>query len=545
MEREIRAEEKRCPPAFKVVRTYSNANARFTTYFDTYKVYVYGHADPVAVFKKALDMTVEARLLDPGDKIRIIVSHPSWAHPFSTKLITITDDGQFFYTLLKLVLGYVEYKEVPLNEVTIEVQSTRIPRGKGPLTITKDNTGRERCIITVKNTDTICLARAIVTAHANLNKGKWTESQIKNGFNDSRALQRAEALKLHEYASVPISDHGNTLEDINTFAKHLGVQINVVDTCYFNEIIHTANPSSNNIIYLHKDKNHYDVITSMPAFLSQNYYCHTCKKGYTRRDKHKCPDKCMSCFKAGKHTGDNIVCDKCNRVFFGEPCYKEHLRNRSKGVERDVVFELVKKCLVCHRTVSDLKRHECGYTTCNNCGKYCDPKTHKCYMLPVETKGGACTRGKTQCTVKKKDWCLCCKTHTTNYMFYDFETQQDTGTHIVNYVNAQDFGENEFTFNTVTDFCKFVFNDEHEGYTFIAHNAKSFDAQFILKYCVDNTIKPFCIYNGTKIMFMAIKEFNIRFIDSINLRCVRNVPKNVWVNRIAKRLFYTFVQYSG
>ena len=29
-------------PTFNVVRTYSNANARFTTYFDTYKVYVYG-----------------------------------------------------------------------------------------------------------------------------------------------------------------------------------------------------------------------------------------------------------------------------------------------------------------------------------------------------------------------------------------------------------------------------------------------------------------------------------------------------------------------
>ena len=268
--KEIRAEEKRPPPAFKVVRTYSNANARFTTYFDTYKVYVYGHADPVAVFK---------RQLDPGDKIRIIVSHPSWAHPFSTKLIAITNDGQFFYTLLKLVLGYVEYKEVPLNEVTIEVQSTRIPCGKGRLTITKDNTYRKRCIITVKNTDTVCLARAIVTAHANLNKDKWTKSQISNGFNKSRVLQETEALKLHEDAGVLISDHGNTLEDVNTFANHLGVQINVVDTDYFNEIVPTANPDSSSIIYLHKDKNHYDVITSMPAFLAKDYYCHTCKKG--------------------------------------------------------------------------------------------------------------------------------------------------------------------------------------------------------------------------------------------------------------------------
>ena len=123
-----------------------------------------------------MDMTVEERGLKPGDKIRIIVSHPSWPNPFSTKLITITDDELFFYTLLKSVLGYVEYKEVPLDEVKVEIQSTKIPQGKGRLTITKDNTGCKRCMITVRNTDTICLARAIVTAFANVNKDKWTKS---------------------------------------------------------------------------------------------------------------------------------------------------------------------------------------------------------------------------------------------------------------------------------------------------------------------------------------------------------------------------------
>ena len=118
-------------PTFNVVRTYSNSNAKFTTYFDTYKIYLYGCVDPVVVFKRAMDMTVETRGLRPVDKIRVIVSHPSWAHPFSAKLVTITDDVQFFYTLSKAVLEYVEYKAVPLNEVTVEVQSTRIPRGKG------------------------------------------------------------------------------------------------------------------------------------------------------------------------------------------------------------------------------------------------------------------------------------------------------------------------------------------------------------------------------------------------------------------------------
>ena len=345
--KEIRANERRIRTLipFEVVRTFTNANARFTAYFDSYKVYVYGPVDPVAVFQKVIDLTINYRRLVDGDKIRIIVSHPSWARPSSTKLISITNDDQFLYTLLKAVLEYAEYKEVPLSEVTIEVQSTKIPRGQGRhIKITKDNTGRKRCIITVKNTDTICLARAIVTAHANLNKDQWTKSQIKNGFNDSRLLQKTEALKLHEDAGVPISDHGNTLEDINMFAKHLDIQINVIDTDYFNKIIHTANPESTNIIYLHKNKNHYDVITSMPAFLSKDYYCHTCKKGDTHRDRHKCPDKCLACFKAEKHVGDNIVCKFCNRVFFGQKCYEEHLRNRSKGTKRDVVCEHVKKC---------------------------------------------------------------------------------------------------------------------------------------------------------------------------------------------------------
>ena len=339
---------------------------------------MYGRTDPVVVFKKAMDMTVKTRGLRPGDKKRVIVSHPSWPNPFSTKLITIMDDERFFYTLLKTVLEYVEYKAVPLHEVKVEIQSTKIPRGKGRIRITKDNTGRKKCIITIKKPDTMCLARAIVTAHANLNKDKWTISAVKNGFNKSRALQGTEALKLQEEASVPVSDHVSALEDVGTYAKHLGVQVNIVDADYFNGIIHTANSGAMEIIYLHKNKNHYDVIKSMPAFLSKKYYCHTCKSAYTRRDKNKCPNKCLACYKPEKHTGDIIVCDKCNRTFFGQKCCDEHLRNRSKGGKRDVVCELIQKCLECKRTVSDLKQHACGYATCSNCKKYCDLKTHEC-----------------------------------------------------------------------------------------------------------------------------------------------------------------------
>ena len=144
--------------------------------------------------------------------------------------------------------------------------------------------------------------------------------------------------------------------------------------------------------------------------------------------------------------------------------------------------------------------------------------------------------------LRPKYRCLCCKTYTHNYMFYDFETQQNTGTHIVNYVNVQDFEGNEWIFNTIDEFCNFVFQDKHKKYTFIAHNSKSFDAQFILKYCVENGIQPFCIYNGTKIMYMQIEVYKIRFIDSINFIQSRlaNFPKTFGLSEMKKGYFPHF-----
>ena len=212
-------------PPFEVIRVGSNSNAKFTTYFDSYTIKVNRYPiDPVNAFQKAIDITINERGLVTGDKIRLIVSHPTWAKPFSTKLLTIANDENFIYALIKSVLEFVEYKSVPLGELLVEVQSTKIPKGTGRLTVDADNVVNKTSVVCIKNDDTMCLARAIVVAHALLNPSKWTKSQIKNGFKASRKLQEDEARKLHEEAGVEISDHGNTVEDVDTFAKHLGVQ---------------------------------------------------------------------------------------------------------------------------------------------------------------------------------------------------------------------------------------------------------------------------------------------------------------------------------
>ena len=203
---------------------------------------------------------------------------------------------------LEQVIKILECRDIPFENCKIVVQSVKIPAGKGRLYLTKDTctVSRKICIITVKNNDTICLARAIVTVNANLKPEGWSKTQLHDGFNKSRKLQKKQALKLHEEAQVEINDYGNDLSNIETFAKHLGIEINIIDAEQFNSIVYAANKGSEDEIYLLKRRNHFDIIKSLTAFYDTPYYCYKCKKAYTKRDKHKCPSKCLSCFTYAK-----------------------------------------------------------------------------------------------------------------------------------------------------------------------------------------------------------------------------------------------------
>ena len=127
------------------------------------------------------------------------------------------------------------------------------------------------------------------------------------------------------------------------------------------------------------------MIKSLTAFYDTPYYCHECKKAYTKRDRHKCPSECLSCFtyaKDRKCEGKEITCEKCNKKFFGKRCFKNHLKNLSKVEGKtDIVCDTVKKCNDCSRIITGkyVNCRKCGYSECTNCGKYVG-KYHKCYL---------------------------------------------------------------------------------------------------------------------------------------------------------------------
>ena len=165
-------------------------------------------------------------------------------------------------------------------------------------------------------------------------------------------------------------------------------------------------------------------------------------------------------------------------------------------------------------------------------------------MKKVKAKGGNCMIFKMEScynddSIKKTDWCYPCRTYIEKYMFYDFEATQNTGTHTVNLSIAQDFEGKEYIHNSIEEFCKGFLNDKFKGYTFIAHNSKRYDCHFVLKWLIDQGIKPYCIYNGAKIMFMEIPKLSIRFIDSLNFLQIplKSFPKTFGMSELKKGYF--------
>ena len=474
------------------------------------------------IFQELVKTVKRRRKLSDNDMLRLVIQNEELPNAISTKFNKVEN---FKLGDLEIVINILEYRAIPIEKCKIVVQSVKIPTGKGRFYLTKDTVSRKDCIITVKNDDTICLARAIVTAHANLRPERWSNTQLKNGFNSSRKLQRLQAMKLHEDAHVEINDYGNDLSDIETFAKHLDIEINVIDAEQFINIIYTANKCSEDKIYLLKAKNHFDVIKSLTAFYDTPFYCHECKKAYTKRDKHKCPSKCLSCFtyaKDKKCEGNEIICEKCNRKFFGKRCFKNHLKNRSKASMKgegkqakltDIVCDTVKKCNDCLQIITGkyVNCHKCGYSECTNCGKYVG-KNHKCYLKKVKAKGGNCITGKKEpCknndSIKKTDWCYPCRTYTEKYIFYDFEATQNTGTHTVNLSVAQDFEGKEYIHNSIEEFCKGFLNDKFKGYNFIAHNSKGYDCHFILKWLIDQGINHIAYTMGQRLCSWRFQNY--------------------------------------
>ena len=290
--------------------------------------------------------------------------------------------------------------------------------------------------------------------------------------------------------------------------------------------------------------------------LGCSYYCEYCDKGYTNRGDHPCPDGCKACYSdIPCITEQKIKCVDCHRIFRSQSCFNNHKFIKSN--QKKSICQLVYSCEKCSgRIIGNKKNHVCpGERKCKFCKEIVGPN-HQCYIQKYE-KNKKCSESEDEQSQEEEE----SETSAPKFVFYDFESTQETGEHHVNFCVAQracDYcidlpsdeycpgcsplpGGREMIFkgpDTLSDFCTWVLGDDNKGVTCIAHNFGGYDGQFILRYILEHgTMKPDVIMNGNTIMRMTVGK--VTFLDSYLFLHMRlaNFPKTFGLTEMKKGYF--------
>lgn len=422
--------------------------------------------------------------------------------------------------------------------------------------LTYDNVSK-RSILTITNADNLCLPRSLVTARAHAERGEIRTGEMHRHWMSIRLsrgkLQKEKALELVRNAKIDIPNKGCSIKELELFQKYLandGIAVVVYEvetlghggeTLYdgtdyvmnlFNRVVHTLR-----ILY-YRRLQHFEPILNLRAAVGSRGFCVSCNIAYTRIGDHKCLRKCNRCMRqppCEMTARPRIKCDSCKRFFYNSDCFERHLKpitydNMNKRKNKRTVCDTLKICDKCSRFIAtdEKRKHDCNAAYCKTCKDFCHIN-HLCYIQPIK---------------QTKD-----NRPKIVFLFYDFETQQNTHIkgsdkmriHVPNLCVVQqvctyclDDDDND----DMTKLCQqcgireYVFDQDpvkqlvdlatkplhlFSRTICIAHNAKAFDAQFILRYFATNgdvNEMPSIILNGTNIIVMTIGHTT--FLDSLN-----------------------------
>ncbi|KAJ8020849.1 putative DNA polymerase [Holothuria leucospilota] len=427
-----------------------------------------------------------------------------------------------------------------------------VPNGRGD-TIGNDIENEflksKKSIIRIQNRDTMCLARALVTARARLEYENGDKSVNWENIRKGLSEQTRQAKELQTEAGA-CTTSSNILDDVPKYQNIMtDYQILIVPMTGYrrNGFLFKGPEKSSKKLYILFTSNHFHVITSMKGFLECGYFCERCWKGFKTIEHHRCTNMCECCFnnvRDGCSLEKWKECEDCLRWFKSISCYDRHkkapepMTNSKKASKAKAVCDRIKWCAKCQSTIKD--QHKCGYAYCGSC-KTRQPIDHLCYMQPLrkesqerdedKDEGDDGTEFEIKPTKRRKEQV---------YIFFDFECRQDEKgengefLHVVNYCVAQrvcgicmhkenvessceNCKSHEKYFkgdNALDEFCKWLLSRENWNAIAVAHNMKGYDGHFILKYLHRVGICPKVIMNGSKLMVIQLKT--VKLIDSLN-----------------------------
>ena len=464
------------------------------------------------------------RDMNEKDHVRFVLRSDQLDTPISMPFMTVEQltTERVFSQIERVIQSNRDFR---LNDtVTVDIIHVEAPQGSGRSKRTtlniREYLRKKGSVITIKNEDNLCLARALVVAVARIEK----DPKYKTLADSRNHAQLEKAMELHRLANVPLGPCG--LTEVDLFQKYLtNYEINIVSGNHNDSIIYPSEPSDKQSIYLYFHDNHYDVITSMPGFLSKSYFCNKCKKTYDHVSDHFCEAMCRSCRSYDcVMVGEGIVCSECDRLFKNQACYDHHKQLMSGGSK--TVCQTIRKCKLCGKAMDvrhlNYNGHICG-KKCKTCGVILKQQDddHLCYIQKTE---------------------LSEESQYNHLLFFDFECIQEHGIHEPNLCVVHNEEGEVGLFrgkDTVKEFCEWLLTKEHQDCIVVAHNFQGYDGYFIQNYLNKNAIKYEVILRGAKILSMTIPMFNIKFIDSLNFipMSLAKFPKTFGQDELCKGYF--------
>ncbi|KAG8173354.1 hypothetical protein JTE90_011604 [Oedothorax gibbosus] len=449
--------------------------------------------------------------MDPHDMIRFILFADELDRPISTCLMQVSQ--MTVEVLFAAVLKVLQSKStIKLDEgFAIEVVKIRRPRGGArnarPVNPNVDRL-KKTSVFAIDDEGThLCCAMSLILGKAIIEN----DADLPTLRKRANKLLMRKAMQLHTTAGVPEGPCG--FSEIAIFERHLNIQVIVIGPENIKETSYKG-PERSEKIYLWLHDNHYDLIKSPKGFYGASYYCEFCNVPFKTLIAHACSDICHICRRDQCVKGSPKRCSHCDRNCASDDCYNAHKQN---GICRQI-WQCRKCCKVMEWRKCTKYEHKCGETRCKGCKNYVG-SDHQCYLSSKPSKSSV-----------------------DKLMFFDVETDQSSGDHVVNFVVAQYANGDERVFkgyDALDKFCNFLFDKRHKGFTILAHNLKGFDGQFILRWLLEKGHDPKVIPQGSKLMSIHFQTLQMTFIDSFNFlpMALSKLPKTFGLNELAKGYF--------
>ena len=313
------------------------------------------------LFEKAISEVKEKCKLDDAtrDKMRVMVTSSGLQKPLSTRLVSLKEQSSSL--ILSEIAKVLQSDEgIRLDEsFKIDIVALKSPTGRGKsykvLNYGK-HTKLKKSIITIRNKDNLCAARAIVTG-----KAMALNDHRARRIMQARPIQRRLALELHEEAGVPVGVCG--LEEIQKFQHVLpNFQIKVISFPSNNSIIFEGKESEKQII-LYFNEGHFDLINpkKLPAFFGKRFHCNKCNKYYNDAKRHPCNDRCGVCErKTCLKSSGFVECKDCNKFCRSQECFDAHKKDRTRLGTVKNMFRSVQD----HKCFKSFRCKQCNSSSC-------------------------------------------------------------------------------------------------------------------------------------------------------------------------------------